>query len=77
MSRGRYLSLEEARKTGQLKRFAKEHPIEDRHPDGAARFKRMLESAAKGSPEGRQTSSQDASGDCSGTRTRQDTSEDA
>jgi hypothetical protein len=26
MSRGKYLSLEEARKTGQLERFAKEHP---------------------------------------------------
>jgi hypothetical protein len=26
MSRGKYLSLEEARKKGQLKQFAKEHP---------------------------------------------------
>ena len=28
MSRGRYLSLEEARKKGNLDRFAKEHPSE-------------------------------------------------
>jgi hypothetical protein len=28
MSRGKYLSLEEARRTGQLERFAKEHPSE-------------------------------------------------
>lgn len=26
MSRGKYLSLEEARKAGKLERFAKEHP---------------------------------------------------
>ena len=32
MSRGKYLSLEEARKAGQLDQFAKEHPIEDVHP---------------------------------------------
>jgi len=28
MSRGKYLSLEEARKMGKLDRFAKEHPTE-------------------------------------------------
>ncbi len=32
MARGKYLSLEEARKAGQLDQFAKEHPIEDVHP---------------------------------------------
>ena len=32
MARGRYLSLEEARKAGQLDQFAKEHPIDDVHP---------------------------------------------
>ena len=26
MARGKYLSLEEARKSGKLRRFAKEHP---------------------------------------------------
>lgn len=28
MARGKYLSLEEARKAGQLEQFAKEHPSE-------------------------------------------------
>ena len=28
MARGKYLSLEEARKKGKLKQFAKEHPSE-------------------------------------------------
>lgn len=28
MARGRYLSLEEARKVGQIDQFAKEHPSE-------------------------------------------------
>ena len=32
MSRGKYLSLEEARKLGKLDQFAKEHPIKDVHP---------------------------------------------
>ncbi len=32
MSRGKYLSLEEARKSSKLDQFAKEHPIEDVHP---------------------------------------------
>ncbi len=35
MARGRYLSLEEARKSGKLDQFAKEHPIEDLHPHSA------------------------------------------
>lgn len=39
MSRRKYLSLEEARKSGTLGRFAKEHPMEaDR-----GRFERLLE----------------------------------
>jgi hypothetical protein len=39
MSRGKYLSLEEARKSGKLEKFAKEHPSEgDR-----ARFKSLLD----------------------------------
>ncbi len=32
MVRRKYLSLEEARKAGQLDQFAKEHPIDDVHP---------------------------------------------
>jgi len=44
MSRGKYLSLEEARKTGQLNQFAKEHPSEAERE----RFERLLEAMAKG-----------------------------
>ena len=42
MSRGKYLSLEEARNTGKLDRFAKEHPSQ---ADG--RFWIALEAAAR------------------------------
>ena len=33
MSKGKYYSLEEARKKGKLDRFAKEHPIEAKEKD--------------------------------------------
>ena len=46
MSRGKYLSLEEARKDRQLKRFAKEHPSEG---DETA-FDQTLEAIALGKP---------------------------
>ncbi len=76
MSRGKYLSLEEARKGetkgATIKRFCKEHPSQ---ADG--RFWPLLETVAKGKPEDRQTSSRAASVGYSGTRTRRDTSEDA
>ena len=72
MARGKYLSLEEARKKGKLDQFAKEHPSES---DGC--FWPLLEAAVKGLPKARQTSSRDASGDCSDTQTPRDTSEDS
>ena len=69
MSRGKYLSLEEARNDGNLEQFAKEHPSEaDR-----ARFKSLLEAMSKGVLEGSETSSQDDAAGSSGTRTRRDT----
>ena len=47
MSRGKHLSLEEARKKGLLDQFAKEHPNEA----DAERFERLLEAmATKPSP---------------------------
>jgi hypothetical protein len=46
MSRGKYLSLEEARKTGQLERFAKEHPSEG----DKELFNRLLASMSQGEP---------------------------
>jgi len=70
MSRGKYLSLEEARKAGQLDRFCKDHPSQ---ADG--RFMPLLHAMATGTPLDQQTSSQAASGGYSGTRTRRGTSE--
>ena len=44
MSRGKYLSLSEARKSGQMDRFAKEHPaIGDREA-----FEKVLKAMASG-----------------------------
>ena len=71
MAIGKYLSLEEARNSGKLKRFAKEHPSQ-----ADERFWPLLEAVAKGLPKAPQTSSRGASGGYSGTRTRPDTSED-
>lgn len=75
MARGKYLSLEEARKKkGGLARFAKEHPSK-----GDKRlFDRLLRAMAGGKPEAEdQTSSEAASEGCTGTRTPKGTSEDA
>lgn len=71
MARGKYLSLEEARKLDKLDRFAKEHPSA-----ADERFWPALETMAKGLREGGETSGRDASEDCTDTRTRPDTSED-
>ena len=73
MARGKYLSLEEAQKTGKLKQFAKEHPSEA----DAGLFQRLLDSMTKGSPKDDQTSGSGASEGYSGTRTPPGTSEDA
>ncbi len=43
MARGKYLSLEEARKADQLKQFAKEHPSEG----DEKQFDRVFEKMAK------------------------------
>lgn len=59
MSHGKYLSLEEARNSDDLKRFAKEHPSKvDR-----IRFFQILDAAAspKTPPEGDQTSDEETS----------------
>ena len=73
MARGKYLSLEEARKTGQLDRFIREHPSKaDRK-----RFKALLDAMTKGSATADQTSTPASSEGYTGTRTRPGTSEDA
>ncbi len=75
MSRGKYLSLEEARKSGKLKQFAKEHPSEG---DGEV-FGRLLDAMVKpkSSPKEDRTSNEATSAGYTGTRTRRGTSEDA
>ena len=69
MSRGKYLSLEEARKTGELDQFAKEHPSEAERD----RFERLLEAMAKGVLEDKETSQPDRAASSSETRIRKDT----
>lgn len=51
MSRGKHLSLEEARKANKLDRFAKEHPSEG---DKSA-FDRLFNAMTKKKPEGEKT----------------------
>ncbi len=77
MSRGKLLSLEEARngeKPGEsIEQFCKEHPSQ---ADGPT-FNRLLDAMARGTLEGGETSVPGASEDCSGIQTRPGTSEDA
>jgi hypothetical protein len=69
MSHGKYLSFEEARKTGKLNRFAKEHPSEtDR-----VRFLALLDAMSRGVLEEAETSKQDRRANSNGTRTRRGT----
>ena len=74
MARGKYLSLEEARKAGKLKQFAKEHPSKG---DGEV-FDRLLDAmvSPKSSSTADQTSVPASSAGYTGTRTPRDTSED-
>ena len=55
MARGKYLSLEEARKMGKLNRFAKEHPSKA----DAELFERLLDVMTKSSEEDEKTSPRD------------------
>lgn len=60
MSRGKHLSLEEARKKGLLDQFSKEHPNET----DAERFARLMFAMASGkTPEELETSNDPASED--------------
>lgn len=75
MSRGKHLSLEEARKSGQLKQFAKEHP----YKGNGEKFDRLLDAMVgpKNSPIADQTSTPASSEGYSETRTRPGTLKDA
>lgn len=69
MSRGKFLSLEEARQSGDFKRFCKEHPAEaDR-----ARFLKLLTLMSQGALEEEETSPRDGDASSTGTRTRRGT----
>ena len=69
MSRGKYLSLEEARQSGDFKQFCKEHPEKaDRD-----RFLKLLSAMSLGVLEEGETSSPDRDEDSIGTRTQRDT----
>jgi hypothetical protein len=75
MARGKYLSLEEARKKkGGLARFAKEHPSE-----GDERlFDRIMRLLASETPPAKARTSSEARGEgCAETQTPKGTSEDA
>jgi hypothetical protein len=69
MSHGKYLSLEEARKSGDLNRFGKEHPSEANRE----RFERLLEAMSRGVLEDAETSKQDRRAGSNGTQTRRGT----
>jgi len=76
MSRGKYLSLEEARRGetrgATIKQFCKEHPSKAEGP----LFRRLLDSMARGTLEGGETSDQGTSEGYSGTQTPPGTSGD-
>lgn len=69
MSRGKYLSLEEARESGDFKRFCEQHPSEAER----ARFLKLLTLMSQGALEGEGTSERDRAASSSETRTRQGT----
>ena len=82
MSRGKYLSLEEARNMGTIDQFAKEHPLVSTR----CAFNDLLDAMAHGEkpdsqlkrpPAAHRTSARDASDDCSDTRTPSRTSKGA
>ena len=74
MGHGKYLSLEEARKLGKLKEFAKQHPSKETR---AGRFDALLDAMTKSSPEAGQTSGAKPSEGYSETQTRPGTLKDA
>jgi hypothetical protein len=68
MSRGKYLSLEEARKKGQIDRFCKEHPT----TGDRSLFDHILDGLIKNPSKASGTSSRAKRARSSGTRIRQD-----
>ena len=50
MSRGKYLSLEEARKHGKMDQFVREHDVKPDAPNPRGRFDALLGKMAAGKP---------------------------
>lgn len=72
MARGKKLSLEEARRTGQMERFWEEHPSEaDRE-----RFEALLDVMSQGVSAVEETLLPDHVSSSSGTRTRRGSGQD-
>lgn len=69
MSRGKHLSLEEARQQNKLAQFAKEHPSEAEQE----RFIALLEAMSQGVLEGEETGPQGHAEGSNATRTRPNT----
>ena len=65
MSTGKYISLEEARKNGQLDRFIQEHPSK---ADGHL-FRQLLDAMTTKQPAKSETSTPESSGSCNETQT--------
>ena len=73
MARGKYLSLEEARKAGQLDQFCKEHPSKGDWNVFDAMMDWFAGPGAKSSSRAVRTSSRARGVNSSGTRTRRGT----
>ena len=77
MARGKYLSLEEARRSGKVDQFCKEHPSKGDWKLFDNALDVMAGPEAKSSSRAERTSSRGRGASCSGTRTRRGTSKDA
>ncbi len=77
MARGKYLSLEEARRMERIDQFCKEHPSKGDWNQFDAMMDWFAGPDAKSSSRAVRTSSRARGADYSGTRTRQGTSKDA
>ncbi len=73
MARGKYLSLEEARKAGQIDQFCKEHPSKGDWNQFDAMMDWVAGPEAKSSSRAVRTSSRGRGAGSSGTRTRRGT----
>jgi hypothetical protein len=69
MSRGKYYSLEEARKDNNLEQFCKEHPSDGNKDVFNNLFQAMANGTPRNLPVKQETSTQEPSEDCSETQT--------